>query len=303
MEKILFSLVLLTFLIGGLSVLAQGANLSSPGITPDNPFYFLKTWKEQIQTFFTFGLENKVKQYLHLADVRLAEYQKMIEKGKTKIAQNTLDKYEKQLNNSIQKIEELKQKGQNIEPLLQKMEDMVAKHSIVLERNLQKAPEAAKQGLEKALENVRELIEKKAEKYCEANNDCVPVGCNCSCSGCGGFSYEEIINKNFVDKWYQQHNCVPPKICLTVCCPQRTVTCESNKCGVKEESSIIEPGTQSYIACECGCCGGVEPATRCLYHSKGDDIQKIIEEDKKKAQSPICPTAGCSQPIEYIYCD
>lgn len=58
-----------------------------------------------------------------------------------------------------------------------------------------------------------------------------------------------------------------------------------------------------YTACGCGCCIGVEPTTSCLYHSKGDDIQKIIEQDKKTAQSPNCSTAGCSKPVQYYYCD
>lgn len=60
---------------------------------------------------------------------------------------------------------------------------------------------------------------------------------------------------------------------------------------------------ESYIACGCGCCVGEEPIEECLYRSKGDNIHKIIEEDKKLAQSPICPTVGCAFPINYIYCD
>lgn len=61
--------------------------------------------------------------------------------------------------------------------------------------------------------------------------------------------------------------------------------------------------TQSYTACGCGCCSGVEPQERCLYRSKGDDLQKIIEADKEAAQSPDCPMMGCSLPLRYIYCD
>ncbi len=76
---------------------------------------------------------------------------------------------------------------------------------------------------------------------------------------------------------------------------------EGKICCYKGE--LPNDGSEEYIACGCGCCGGVEPVVKCLYHSKGDDIQKIIEEDKKQAQDPICPTAGCSQPIKYIYCD
>lgn len=59
----------------------------------------------------------------------------------------------------------------------------------------------------------------------------------------------------------------------------------------------------SYIACGCGCCGGVEPTTTCLYHLKGEDMQKLIAADKTQKESPTCPTVGCSQPIKYIYCD
>lgn len=171
MKKYFFSLVILSFLIGGCIVLAQDNNLPSPGITPDSSFYFLKTWKETIQNFFTFGAENKAKQFLHLADVRLAEYQKMIDKGKTEIAQKTLEKYEKQLNHALQKIEELKNKGKDIKDVSQKLENTIEKHIEVLEENLEKAPEAAKEGLENAIENSGKVIEKvrgkiNKEKLC-----------------------------------------------------------------------------------------------------------------------------------------
>jgi DNA repair exonuclease SbcCD ATPase subunit len=164
MKKIIYSLVLLTLLFGAVSVLAQDSDLPSPGVLPDNPFYFLKAWKEAIQNFFTFGAENKAEQFLHLADVRLAEYQKMIEKGKTEIAQKTLDKYEKQLNQALQKIEELGNKGQDVKEISQKLEDAVNKHLEVLQENLQKAPESAQKGLENAIENSSKAIEKVGGK-------------------------------------------------------------------------------------------------------------------------------------------
>lgn len=183
MKKILFSLVVLSFLIGGYIVLAQDNNLPSPEITPDNPFYFLKTWKETIQNFFTFGAENKAKQFLHLADVRLAEYQKMIDKGKTEIAQKTLEKYEKQLNHALQKIEELKNKGKDIKSLSQKLENIVGKHIDVLERNIQKAPEAAKEGLKNAIENSSKVIEKVGGKT-KKEKSCIDSGGTVSTSLC-----------------------------------------------------------------------------------------------------------------------
>jgi hypothetical protein len=171
MKKTIYVLTVLTLLFGAISVLAQDSDLPSPGLLPDNPFYFLKTWKEAIQNFFTFGAENKAEQFLHLADVRLAEYQKMIEKGKTEIAEKTLAKYEKQLNQALQKIEELENKGKDTKEISQKLEDTINKHLEVLEENLQKAPESAQKGLENAIENSSKAIEKvggktKKEKSC-----------------------------------------------------------------------------------------------------------------------------------------
>jgi len=61
--------------------------------------------------------------------------------------------------------------------------------------------------------------------------------------------------------------------------------------------------SQSFIACGCGCCSGVDPNIVCLYHSKGDDIQKLINEDQNLSQNPDCALAGCSLGIKYIYCD
>lgn len=59
----------------------------------------------------------------------------------------------------------------------------------------------------------------------------------------------------------------------------------------------------SYLACGCGCCAGVEPVEKCLYRSKGDDINEIIREDGITAQSGQCDSAGCSKGIKYSYCD
>jgi hypothetical protein len=181
MKKTFLFIVLLSFLIVGLNVpvLAQdsslpavsGVGLPAPGITPDNPLYFLKTWKESIQTFFTFGVENKAKQFLHLAEVRLAEYQKMIEilrqaqdekasqqilNKKTEIAQKTLDKYERQLNQAVEKAQEV-QKKEGLDDAMDVIQERKIKHQGILTEVLTKAPEEAKQ----------EITEKRSEKWME----------------------------------------------------------------------------------------------------------------------------------------
>ena len=164
MQKIFFSILILSFLIVGtgpvgilsgsygVKGLAQNNDLPSPGLTPDSPFYFLKSWKESIQTFFTFGAENKAKQFLHLAEVRLAEYQKMIEKGKTEIAEKTLEKYEKQLNHALEKAEEAKEGGKDVEELAALIAEKTLKHQEVLVEIFDKVPEQAKTAIQKAIE-------------------------------------------------------------------------------------------------------------------------------------------------------
>ncbi len=162
MKKIILPLIIFSFLLAT-AVSAQTADLPSPGTLPDSTFYFLKSWKESIQTFFTFGAENKAKQFLHLSEIRLAEYQKMIEKGKTEIAQKTLEKYEQQLNHALEKAKEAKEKGKDVEKLKETISEKILKHQEILENVLEKAPEQAKSGIEKAIETSQKGFEKAVE--------------------------------------------------------------------------------------------------------------------------------------------
>ncbi|MFH1866648.1 MAG: hypothetical protein ABIJ81_01025 [Patescibacteria group bacterium] len=68
-------------------------------------------------------------------------------------------------------------------------------------------------------------------------------------------------------------------------------------------NNAYHDNNQFYIACGCGCCGGEEPTTQCLYRSQGDDIAKIIAQDKLAAANPQCAFMGCSFPVKYQYCD
>lgn len=63
------------------------------------------------------------------------------------------------------------------------------------------------------------------------------------------------------------------------------------------------PRGPSYLACGCGCCGEETAQKQCLYHAKGDDLEKIKASDKAARKSPRCATMGCSFGTEYSYCD
>jgi hypothetical protein len=78
-------------------------------------------------------------------------------------------------------------------------------------------------------------------KFCETESDCIPVGCKCECSGCGGFDYDEVVNKKYVDHWYLNQGCEPPSFCLEVCCPVREIACQNQRC-IVIESGWNQPG-------------------------------------------------------------
>jgi hypothetical protein len=71
-------------------------------------------------------------------------------------------------------------------------------------------------------------------KYCEGAEDCVSVGCTCDCVGCGGFSYQDVVNAEFEADWYDNAQCAKPDICPEVCCSPRKILCTENICQVVE---------------------------------------------------------------------
>jgi hypothetical protein len=85
--------------------------------------------------------------------------------------------------------------------------------------------------------NLPEMPGEEAEnidptKFCQIDKDCVAVGCGCSCSGCGGFSYEEIVNIKYQDVWYYERDCKPAEVCPHVCCEPAELKCIENVCKV-----------------------------------------------------------------------
>ncbi len=224
MKKLIisFSALIIFSLIFSTVILAKDFESPEAGTTPDSPFYFLKSWKEKIQTFFTFNAEQKAKQYFHLAGVRLAEYQKMIEKGKTEIAEKTLTKYQNQLNRALEKAEELKNKGKDIENLKTQIEQAAPKYLEILGQNLQKVSEQAKKGMEKAIENsqkqIEKILEKRIEKACTMEAKICPDGTavgrvdpNCEFAECPG---ETPTCKNLCGDGICQEI-----VCMAIGCP------------------------------------------------------------------------------------
>lgn len=152
-SKILIVVIFPLLFAGG--ILAQETELPTPGFTPDSPFYLLEKISEGIGTFFTFGDLKKAERYTKLAAERVAEAQAVVEKGKPEAAQVALKRYEDQLGKALAKTETAKAKGQNIEKVTETVARATSKHLIVLEGLLEKVPDAAKEGITRALEKLK----------------------------------------------------------------------------------------------------------------------------------------------------
>lgn len=72
--------------------------------------------------------------------------------------------------------------------------------------------------------------------------------------------------------------------------------------------SVVPAGVpRSYVMCGCGCCGGggrvAYGKPLCLYWSRGQDIRKLIAQDRQAKKNPQCAVMGCSLGTRYEYCD
>ncbi|MBA7493660.1 hypothetical protein ES702_04221 [subsurface metagenome] len=95
MKRIILLTALLFLIFSfGAEVLAQGVELSDPGLTPDSPFYFLDTLGEKIGMFFTFGAEKKAEKAMQYAEEKLAEAMAMAEKNQTEALEKANKNYQ-----------------------------------------------------------------------------------------------------------------------------------------------------------------------------------------------------------------
>ncbi len=160
---ILFTTLLFLILSFGAEVLAQGIELSDPGLTPDSPFYFLDTLGEKIGMFFTFRVEKKAAKALKYAEEKLAEAIVMAEKNQTKALEKANQKYQEFLGLANTKTQEAKEKGKNIEELAILITEKTLKHQEVLVEVFEKVPEEAKIAIQKAIEVSRKGSEEAVQ--------------------------------------------------------------------------------------------------------------------------------------------
>lgn len=141
------------FLFAGVAqAQTQTNDLPEPGMLPDSPFYFLKSWSEAMGTFFTFGDVAKVERFVNLSEKRLAEAQALVAKGKPEVAEKAVLRYQDQLGAALTKAEEAKAKGLDTDEVLAKVAESTLKHQAVLADVYEKVPEQAKGAIQRAMQ-------------------------------------------------------------------------------------------------------------------------------------------------------
>jgi len=72
---------------------------------------------------------------------------------------------------------------------------------------------------------------------------------------------------------------------------------------VVPDAALPPPPEEAVVDCGCGCCGGVTPANACVYHAKGESLDKLRARFAKRPSAYDCRMVGCSRGTRYHYCD
>lgn len=145
-------LPLLTILLFAEAGQAQSNGLPAPGMLPDHPLYFLKNSSERIGTLFTFGELADGERALDLAEKRLAEVSALVAKGEPAIAERTVVRYQEQLERALARAEEASAEGVDADELSARVSVATLKHQAVLADVYERVPEAARPGIERAMQ-------------------------------------------------------------------------------------------------------------------------------------------------------
>ncbi len=130
-------------------------DVTDPGLLPDSGFYFMKSWGRNIQLMFAGSDTEKARLMLKYTNEDALALKKMYETGKYEAGSRHAEQYALQLQNTVQSVEQVrtKQGGNASEELVNKLQNNYLEQQEVLLNVLEKAPEAAQNGLLNALEN------------------------------------------------------------------------------------------------------------------------------------------------------
>ncbi len=126
--------VLLGVLIALTPIVYAESELPQPGILPDSPFYGLQRGMEGIQLFFAFDDVSKANLHYKFAGYRLAEAEAMSDQNKLDLAEEALEEYEDELNETNIEVEQAIASGENVTTVIENANGENYKQLLVLSR-------------------------------------------------------------------------------------------------------------------------------------------------------------------------
>lgn len=129
--------------------------VTDPGILPDSGFYFMKKWGRNLQLMFAGSDTERARLMLKYTNEDALALWEMYQMGKYDVGSEFAEQYALQLQNTVQIMEQIRaRQGENTsEELVNKLQQNYLRQQEVLLSVLEKAPEAAQNGLLNAVEN------------------------------------------------------------------------------------------------------------------------------------------------------
>lgn len=150
----LFSFNLTSFKVYAAAEQEINYELPYPGLLPDSPLYFFRVVRDRIVNFLISDPLKKTEFNLLQADKRLNAGIYLFNKGKTSLAISTISKAENYFEEALNKIEEARIQGRNINEMEGNLRNALRKHKQELEAFVKKASLDFKQSFERELKRV-----------------------------------------------------------------------------------------------------------------------------------------------------
>ena len=114
------------------AVLNVQYDLPYPGILPDNPLYFLKALRDNVENLFITDPLKKANYDLLMADKRLAAADDLLKKGKIDLSITTLSKAENYFYLAVQQVTTAKNQGEDVKQTLTNFKTASLKHQQII---------------------------------------------------------------------------------------------------------------------------------------------------------------------------
>ncbi len=167
-KKIILQVLIIGFVLTfSTAVFAQETDevLPDAGLTPASPLHIFERFSDWTRlNLLTFNAVRKAEVKVEIAEKRLAELKAVVESGAESAVVERAEGFARVRAEAAEgDLERLDTEGRNLDSLIAKFNDLSLKQQSVLEGVLDKAPEHAREALNRALESSRKGLDKSEE--------------------------------------------------------------------------------------------------------------------------------------------